>query len=103
MPFRGKRGGDKEISACGCLLLWMQQVLYELRRFPLFQGARNSMCVTGTELRSVVAEVLALSHMSVYLKREMVEEAFLECGLIILDLEFSFNSSLSLHIPKLFP
>lgn len=69
---------------------------------PLFsQGARNRMCVTGTELSSVAAEVHALSHVSVYLRREMVDEAFLECGLIILDLEFSFNNSL--HIPNLFP
>lgn len=34
------------------------------------QGARNSMCVTGTELRSVVAQFPSLSHMSVYLTRE---------------------------------
>lgn len=69
---------------------------------PCFsQGARNIMCVNGTDLHSVMAGALALSHVSVYLHREMAEEAFLECGLIILDLEFSFNNSLD--IPKLFP
>lgn len=61
------------------------------------QGAGKSMRVTGTESLSVVA----FSHVSVYLKSEMVEAAVLECGLIILNLEFSFNSSLP--IPRLFP